>query len=65
MNSDRRYPETVLGPFEEPPVRFTDREDRDIEIRPYDGSGTEYEALVEMYGVHDHRYCFIGGVAMA
>jgi hypothetical protein len=20
---------------------------------------------VEMYGVHDHRYCFIGGVAMA
>jgi len=49
MNSDRRYPETVSGPFEKPTVRFTDREDREIEIRPYDGSEAEYEALAEMY----------------
>jgi len=49
MNSERRYPETVSGPFEKPPVRFTDRDGRDIEIRPYDGSEAEYEALAEMY----------------
>jgi len=49
MNSDRRYPEAVSGPFEQPPVRFTDREGRDIEIRPYDGSEAEYEPVVEMY----------------
>lgn len=49
MNAPRRYPETVSGPFEEPPLSFADREGRTIEIRPYDGSTAEYEALVEMY----------------
>lgn len=49
MKSDRRYPDTVSGPFEEPPIEFVDREDRTIEIRPYDGSEAEFEALVEMY----------------
>ncbi len=49
MNSERRYPETVSGPFEEPPIQFNDRDGRDIEIRPYDSSEPEYEALAEMY----------------
>jgi len=53
MNTDRRYPDTVSGPFEEPPVAFVDREDREIEIRPYSGTEAEFEALVEMYADFD------------
>jgi len=49
MNSNRRYPDTVSGPFEEPPVEFVDREDRPIKILPYDGSDREFEGLVKMY----------------
>ena len=53
MNADRRYPDAVSGPFEEPPIEFVDREDREIEIRPYDGSEAAFEALVEMYADFD------------
>ncbi|MFW6321628.1 MAG: N-acetyltransferase family protein [Halohasta sp.] len=53
MTTDRRYPEAVSGPFETPPVEFLDREGREIEIRPYDGTDAEYEALVEMYTAFD------------
>ena len=51
MSDDRDYPETVAGPFETPTVRFEDREGREVEIRSYDGDGTDaaFEALVEMY----------------
>jgi RimJ/RimL family protein N-acetyltransferase len=42
----RRYPDTVAGPYEAPPRRFTDREGRAIGVERYGG---EYEALVEMY----------------
>ncbi len=53
MKSERRYPDAVSGPFEVPPIEFVDREDREIEIRPYDGSDAEFEALVEMYSDFD------------
>lgn len=53
MNTERRYPDAVSGPFEVPPVEFVDREGRPIEIRPYDGSEAEFEALVEMYAEFD------------
>ena len=53
MKSERRYPDTASGPFELPPIAFVDREDREIEIRPYDGSDAEQEALVEMYSEFD------------
>lgn len=53
MNAERRYPDVVSGPFEVPPVEFVDREGRAIEIRPYDGSEEEFEALVEMYAEFD------------
>jgi GNAT superfamily N-acetyltransferase len=49
MSRDNRYPETVAGAFEAPPLRFEDREGREIEIRAYDGSDREYEAVVSMY----------------
>lgn len=42
----REYPDEVAGPYEGPPHKFTDREERDIEIRRYDG---DLEALVDMY----------------
>ncbi len=51
--SDRRYPDETTEGFPAPPVRFTDREDRDVEIRPYDGSEASYEALVSMYDSFD------------
>ena len=44
---DRIYPETASGPFPEPPTRFTDREDREIVIRPYEDE--DYESLEAMY----------------
>jgi len=53
MSSDRRYPDEISGPFPAPPVTFTDAEDREIEIRSYDGSEEEYEALAEMYVAFD------------
>jgi len=53
MTGDRRYPEATSGPFEQPPLSFVDREDREIEIRPYDGSEVEFEALVAMYADFD------------
>jgi len=49
MNGDRNYPETVAGPFETPPLSFEDRIGREIELRPFDGSEAEFEALVAMY----------------
>jgi GNAT superfamily N-acetyltransferase len=42
----RSYPDEPIEPPESPPIRFTDREARDIEIRRYDGG---FEALVDMY----------------
>jgi GNAT superfamily N-acetyltransferase len=53
MSSDRRYPDEISGPFPTPPTSFTDAGDRDIEIRPYDGTDDEYEALAEMYVAFD------------
>ena len=53
MNSNRRYPDTVSGPFEVPPVEFVDRQGRTIEIRPYDHSEAEFDGLVEMYATFD------------
>jgi ribosomal protein S18 acetylase RimI-like enzyme len=53
MSRDRIYPDEVAGPFAEPPFVFEDRADRDIEVRPYDGGETEFEALVEMYTEFD------------
>ncbi len=51
--SDRRYPGTVADQFSVPPIEFTDREDRAVEIRPYDGTEEGYESLVEMYDAFD------------
>lgn len=42
----RTYPDEPIEPPESPPVAFTDRDDRAIEIRCYDG---DFEALVSMY----------------
>ena len=53
MKTPRRYPDTVSGPFEEPPLAFTDGDGRNIEIRRYDGSEAEFEALVAMYDDFD------------
>jgi GNAT superfamily N-acetyltransferase len=44
---DRNFPDKRAGPFPEPPLSFTDREGRDVEVRAYE-DGDE-EALVEMY----------------
>ncbi|NEU58348.1 GNAT family N-acetyltransferase [Halorussus sp. MSC15.2] len=44
---DREYPDGEADSFREPPVSFTDKEDREIEIRPYEDG--DFEALVEMY----------------
>ena len=51
--SERVYPDEPAEAFEAPPLTFEDREGREIEIRPYDGSDRETEALVEMYEVFD------------
>lgn len=53
MKTDIRYPETISGPFPTPPLSFTDDAGREIEIRPYDGSDAEYEALAAMYTEFD------------
>ncbi|OYR39404.1 GNAT family N-acetyltransferase [Halorubrum sp. Ib24] len=51
--SDRRYPETVADGFPAPPTEFTDREDRTVEIRPYEDTEDAYESLVAMYDAFD------------
>jgi ribosomal protein S18 acetylase RimI-like enzyme len=51
--NDRRYPDAVADRFEAPPIAFTDREGRDVEVRVYDGSEAAYEALVAMYDSFD------------
>jgi ribosomal protein S18 acetylase RimI-like enzyme len=53
MANDRIYPDEPAGPFPSPPVTFTDREDREIEVRAYNGTEQEHEALVEMYDAFD------------
>ncbi|MFB6090196.1 MAG: N-acetyltransferase family protein [Halobellus sp.] len=53
MTGDRPFPDEVAGPFEGPPRTFEDREGRRIEIRAYDGSDGEYEALASMYDAFD------------
>ena len=45
--SDRRYPDEPAGEFPVPPLSFTDKEGREIEIRPYESD--DFEAVVEMY----------------
>ena len=47
MTSQRTYPETESGPFPEPPVEFTDRDDRPVEIRVF--GEEDLQPLVEMY----------------
>jgi len=51
--SDRRYPDAVADEFPPPPTAFTDREGREIGIRPYEGDDEAREALVEMYDSFD------------
>ncbi|PSQ56126.1 GNAT family N-acetyltransferase [Halobacteriales archaeon SW_8_68_21] len=51
--SDRRYPDAVADEFPPPSTAFTDREGREIEIRPYEGDDEAREALVEMYDRFD------------
>ncbi|WP_144906275.1 GNAT family N-acetyltransferase [Halobellus captivus] len=53
MSYDRRFPDTVTGPFEGPPIRFTDKAGREIEIRAHDESEREYEAIASMYDEFD------------
>ena len=45
--SERVYPETAAGPFPVPPLTVSDREGREIGIRPYGES--DYESLLAMY----------------
>ncbi|WP_332897805.1 MULTISPECIES: GNAT family N-acetyltransferase [unclassified Haladaptatus] len=40
------YPDEVTGPFEEPPLSFTDTEGRELVVEAYDGA---IEELVAMY----------------
>jgi GNAT superfamily N-acetyltransferase len=51
--SERTYPDEPPEAFEAPPLSFTDKEGREIAVRPYDGSDAEREALVEMYAAFD------------
>lgn len=53
MANDRVYPDEPAGPFPSPPLAFTDNDDREIEVRAYDGTEREHEALVEMYVAFD------------
>lgn len=47
----RTYPDDPVDSFPEPPLSFTDGDDREIRIEP---SGVDdYDALVEMYGDFD------------
>ena len=47
MSPDRVYPDERSGPFLEPPLTFTDRNGREIEIRLYEEG--DRESLTEMY----------------
>jgi GNAT superfamily N-acetyltransferase len=49
MSSETRYPEAVSGPFPTPPATMVDGADREIEVRPYDDSEYDREAMVAMY----------------
>jgi GNAT superfamily N-acetyltransferase len=51
--SDRDYPDEPAEQFEAPPIIFEDGDEREIELRAYDGSDAETEALVEMYEAFD------------
>jgi len=54
MPGERAYPETVAGEFPEPPVSFTDREDRDVAVRVFEDSDAEgVDELVAMYDDFD------------
>jgi ribosomal protein S18 acetylase RimI-like enzyme len=48
-----RFPEKVADDYPEPPITFTDRENREIEVRAYDGSEQEHDALAAMYESFD------------
>ena len=48
---NRPYPDEPAGPFERPPMRFTDAHGRDIEIATYDE--TDFDALSAMYVAFD------------
>ena len=52
---ERSYPDESAGDFPEPPLSFTDKEGREIDIRPYeDGDEDEtFEAVVAMYADFD------------
>ena len=52
MSSERTYPTAPAGPFPEPPLSFTDGENREIEIRSLERD-TSLEALVRMYTEFD------------
>lgn len=51
--TERSYPDEPAGPFPSPPIAFADREGRELEVRAYDPTGPDYEALVEMYLAFD------------
>lgn len=53
MTAERAYPDRPAGPFEEPPVSFRDRREREIEIRGYEPAAAVPEPLVEMYDRFD------------
>ena len=53
MSREHVYPDEPAGPFPEPPLSFTDREDREIAIRTTPPGTTVPEALVEMYAEFD------------
>jgi ribosomal protein S18 acetylase RimI-like enzyme len=44
---EREFPDEPATTFPEPPLSFTDKEGREIEIRPYEDG--DFEAVVEMY----------------
>jgi len=47
----RTYPDDPVDSFPEPPLSFTDGDDREIEIVP--SSVEDYDRLVEMYGTFE------------
>ncbi|MDY6774501.1 MAG: GNAT family N-acetyltransferase [Halobacteria archaeon] len=51
MKEEDQYPEKSVSRFESPPLRFEDRDGRDIRLREYGRSEVEdeFEALFEMY----------------
>jgi GNAT superfamily N-acetyltransferase len=53
MSEGRVYPDEPAGPFPEPPVAFTDAEDRTIKVRATPPGTAVPEELVEMYAAFD------------